>query len=87
MHPAFDDRGAEGVRRNFTGIGANGMEALSVFLVRSQVLQKLSIRGGVIGNEGAVILARCFQVNPHLGARICFLDLTGNNISMAGEEA
>jgi hypothetical protein len=58
------DRGALGYQRNYTGIGLEGMESLSVWLTATRVLKKLRH-------------VRCFVLNePHKLLRLRYLQFT-----------
>ena len=72
--PRVDNRAAIGFRRNYTGVGSKGMEALSVWLTTTTVLKKLSLRGGMIRDEGAVVFERCIQLNPDLAESLCYIE-------------
>lgn len=61
---AFPEQTAESVDFSANGITATGVKALSQVLPANTYLKTLNFSGNGIGDEGAVVCAIIFLVNP-----------------------
>lgn len=59
-----DDRGALGYRRNYIGIGLEGIESLSVWLTTTRVLKKLRCGPGQFGSSALACVGVERGVSP-----------------------